>query len=103
MPQGPNVLSCLLSSENRLEFGNQWCKRVVSELDEENANSKPTAFNVADPCQEGESAPSKRQVSPDKLYLVVLLRNCFVDTILKSQEKTLSQGDRGDPEKLRHE
>ena len=50
--------------------------------------------NVADPCQEWESAPSKRQVSQDKLYHVSLLRNRFVDTILKAQEKTLSQGDR---------
>jgi len=78
-------------------------KRAVSELDEENANSKPTPANVADPCQEGESAPSERQVSPDKLYRAALLRNRFVDTILKAQEKTLSQGDRGDPEKLRRE
>ena len=26
---------------------------AVSELDEENANSKPTPANVTDPCQEG--------------------------------------------------
>lgn len=78
-------------------------KRAVSELDEENANSKPIPANVTDPCQEGESAPSERQVSPDKLYRAAFLRNRFVDTILKAQEKTLSQGDRGDPEKLRRE
>lgn len=78
-------------------------KRAVSELDEENANSKPTPANVADPCQEGESAPSERQVSPDKRYRAALLRNRFADTILKAQEKTFNQGDRGDPEKLRRE
>ncbi|KAH9329584.1 hypothetical protein KI387_001692, partial [Taxus chinensis] len=78
-------------------------KRPVSELDEENANSKPTSVTEIDRHQEGESAPSERQVSPDKLYRAALLRSRFADTILKAQEKTLKQGDRGDPEKLRRE
>jgi len=39
----------------------------------------------------GESAPSERQVSPDKLYRAALLRSRFADTILKAQEKTLDK------------
>lgn len=78
-------------------------KRAVSELDEENTNSKPTSAIETEHHQEGESAPSERQVSPDKLYRAALLRSRFADTILKAQEKTLNQGDRGDPEKLRRE
>ncbi|KAJ8449604.1 hypothetical protein Cgig2_005626 [Carnegiea gigantea] len=41
--------------------------------------------------KEGESAPSERQVSPDKLYRAALLRSRFADTILKAQEKTLDK------------
>jgi len=39
----------------------------------------------------GESAPSKRQVSPEKLYRAALLRNRFADTILKAREKALEK------------
>lgn len=39
----------------------------------------------------GENAPSKKQVSPDKLYRAALLRSRFADTILKAQEKTLEK------------
>ncbi|RDX83731.1 Transcription factor GTE10, partial [Mucuna pruriens] len=53
--------------------------------------------------QEGENAPSKKQVSPEKLYRAALLRNRFADTILKAQEKALEKGDKRDPEKLRME
>ncbi|KAE9587430.1 hypothetical protein Lal_00031825 [Lupinus albus] len=53
--------------------------------------------------QEGESAPSQRQVSPEKLYRAALLRNRFADTILKAQEKTLEKDEKRDPEKLRME
>lgn len=53
--------------------------------------------------KEGESAPSERQVSPDKLYRAALLRSRFADTILKAQEKTLDKGEKRDPEKLRLE
>ncbi|KAK7282013.1 hypothetical protein RIF29_10477 [Crotalaria pallida] len=53
--------------------------------------------------QEGESAPSQRQVSPDKLYRAALLRNRFADTILKAQEKTLEKDEKRDPEKIRIE
>ena len=38
----------------------------------------------------GESAPSERQVSPDKLYRAAFLRNRFVDTILKAQVLSFS-------------
>ncbi|TYI12549.1 hypothetical protein ES332_A09G285200v1 [Gossypium tomentosum] len=50
-----------------------------------------------------ESAPSERQVSPEKLYRAALLRNRFADTILKAREKALEKGEKGDPEKLRME
>ncbi|PKA62328.1 Transcription factor GTE9 [Apostasia shenzhenica] len=53
--------------------------------------------------QEGENAPSERQVSPDKLYRAALLRSRFADTILKAREKTLDQGKKKDPENLRRE
>ncbi|XP_022921708.1 transcription factor GTE10-like isoform X1 [Cucurbita moschata] len=53
--------------------------------------------------EEGESAPSKRQVSPDRLYRAALLRNRFADTILKAREKALEKGEKRDPEKVRME
>ncbi|KAF9667989.1 hypothetical protein SADUNF_Sadunf15G0080200 [Salix dunnii] len=69
------------------------------ELDTE---GKPVAAE-ADGHQEGESAPSKRQVSPEKLYRAALLRSRFADTILKAREKALEKGEKCDPEKLRKE
>lgn len=39
----------------------------------------------------GDSGATERQVSPDKLYRVAILKNRFVDTILKAREKTLTQ------------
>ncbi|KAJ6374445.1 hypothetical protein OIU78_030046 [Salix suchowensis] len=51
----------------------------------------------------GESAPSKRQVSPEKLYRAALLRSRFADTILKAREKALEKGEKCDPEKLQKE
>lgn len=36
----------------------------------------------------GESAPSERQVSPEKRYRAALLIGRFADTILKAREKT---------------
>ncbi|XWS37139.1 hypothetical protein CRYUN_Cryun19dG0017600 [Craigia yunnanensis] len=50
-----------------------------------------------------ESAPSERQVSPEKFYRAALLRNRFADTILKAREKALEKDEKGDPEKLRME
>jgi hypothetical protein len=41
--------------------------------------------------QDGDSGPTERQVSPDKLYRVAILKNRFLDTILKAREKTLTQ------------
>lgn len=77
-------------------------KRAVSVLDEENAQPKATVSET-DTHQEGESAPPERQVSPDKQIRAALLRSRFAETILKAQEKTLNQGNKGDPEKLRRE
>ncbi|GMY15060.1 transcription factor GTE10-like isoform X1 [Fagus crenata] len=71
-------------------------------LVEQNSQSKPISAE-ADDHQEGESAPSERQVSPEKLYRAALLRSRFADTILKAREKALEKGEKGDPEKLRIE
>ncbi|GMH23439.1 hypothetical protein Nepgr_025282 [Nepenthes gracilis] len=53
--------------------------------------------------REEESAPSEKQISPEKLYRAALLRSRFADTILKAQEKTLEKVEKQDPEKLRLE
>ncbi|CAL9121323.1 unnamed protein product [Musa acuminata var. zebrina] len=84
---------------NPLDFNRTWSGLSQSEKD-----AHPRSLLVeADECQEGEHAPSERQVSPQKLYRAALLRSRFADTILKAREKTLHQGDKGDPEKLRRE
>lgn len=44
------------------------------------------AYNII-----GESAPSERQVSPEKQYRAALLRSRFADTILKAREKALEK------------
>ncbi|XP_026386106.1 transcription factor GTE9-like isoform X2 [Papaver somniferum] len=76
----------------------------VSGLDQVEQCSLPKPPSVeVDSRQDGESAPPERQVSPDKLYRAAVLRNRFADTILKAREKTLNQGEKGDPEKLRRE
>lgn len=60
--------------------------------------------SLSDDChQEGENAPTERQISPEKLYRAALLKSRFADTILKAREKTLDKVDKGDPEKLRRE
>ncbi|KAJ4960647.1 hypothetical protein NE237_020557 [Protea cynaroides] len=69
---------------------------------EQNPQTRPVSVET-DGHQEGESAPSERQVSPDKLYRAALLRSRFADTILKAREKALDQGEKGDPEKLQRE
>ncbi|KAJ7945737.1 Transcription factor like [Quillaja saponaria] len=69
---------------------------------EQNSEFMPNA-NEAVGHQEGESAPSERQVSPEKLYRAALLRNRFADTILKAREKALEKGEKLDPDKLRIE
>ncbi|KAK7260637.1 hypothetical protein RIF29_26857 [Crotalaria pallida] len=76
----------------------------VSGLDqlEDNSQHMPSSFD-SDCHQDGDSGAIERQVSPDKLYRAALLKNRFADTILKAREKTLVQGEKGDPEKLRRE
>ncbi|KAF6173684.1 hypothetical protein GIB67_000586 [Kingdonia uniflora] len=76
----------------------------VSGLDqlEQTSQARPVSVE-AESRQEGESAPFERQVSPEKLYRAALLRNRFADTILKAREKTIIQGEKGDPDKLRRE
>lgn len=75
----------------------------LSGLDQlEQIIQKPNSVE-SDCHHDGESALNERQLSPDKLYRAALLRNRFADTILKAREKTLNEGEKGDPEKLRRE
>lgn len=75
----------------------------VSGLDQlEQISQKPNSIE-SDCHQDGESALNERQVSPEKRYRAAVLKNRFADTILKAREKTLNQGEKGDPEKLRRE
>ncbi|GMH16741.1 hypothetical protein Nepgr_018582 [Nepenthes gracilis] len=83
------------------EIGRKQSQNGSSQADQ-NPETKPPTIKVDDH-KEGESAPSERQVSPEKLYRAALLRSRFVDTILKAQEKTLEKGEKLDPEKLRLE
>ncbi|KAJ4786594.1 Transcription factor GTE8 [Rhynchospora pubera] len=52
---------------------------------------------------DGDNGSADRPVSPGKQYRAALLRGRFADTILKAREKTLDQGAKKDPEKLRRE
>ncbi|GFZ19112.1 bromodomain and extraterminal domain protein 9 [Actinidia rufa] len=75
----------------------------VSGLDQlEQVSQKPNCVE-SDCHQDGESAPNERQVSPQKLYRAAVLKERFADTIWKAREKTINQGEKGDPEKLRRE
>ncbi|XP_062109059.1 transcription factor GTE8-like [Humulus lupulus] len=69
---------------------------------EQPSEQKPGSIE-SDSCQDVDSAPTGRRVSPDKQYRAALLKNRFADTILRAREKTLNDGDKGDPEKLRRE
>ncbi|PQM40126.1 hypothetical protein Pyn_24184 [Prunus yedoensis var. nudiflora] len=69
---------------------------------EQSSQQKPSPVE-SDCCQDGDSAPTERPVSPEKQYRAAVLKNRFADTILRAREKTLNQGDKGDPEKLRRE
>ncbi|KAH6791001.1 hypothetical protein C2S51_006007 [Perilla frutescens var. frutescens] len=75
----------------------------ASELDHlEHGSVKPCSSD-SDGQVDGEGAQGERPVSPDKLYRAAILKKRFLDTILKAREKTLSQDDKMDPEKLRRE
>lgn len=74
----------------------------LGELGEGEQGTRSMQVSVeGDGHQEGESAPSERQVSPEKRYRAALLIGRFADTILKAREKTLAKDDKQDPEKLR--
>ncbi|XP_057766919.1 transcription factor GTE8-like isoform X1 [Salvia miltiorrhiza] len=74
----------------------------ASELDHlEHGSVKPSSSDSDGQVDEG--AQDDRQVSPDKLYRAAILKNRFLDTILKAREKTLTQDEKMDPEKLRRE
>ncbi|XVF60097.1 hypothetical protein PTKIN_Ptkin08bG0016400 [Pterospermum kingtungense] len=78
--------------------------QCISGLDQLEQASQPKPSSLeSDSHQDGDSAPTERQISPEKLYRAALLKNRFADTILKAREKTLTQDEKGDPEKLRRE
>lgn len=88
----------------RSQGANRHGKGLKVGADQAEPNAHRTAVSVTtNGSLEGENAPSERQVSPDKLYRAALLRSRFADTILKAREKTLDQGERRDPERLRQE
>ncbi|XP_023530517.1 transcription factor GTE8 isoform X1 [Cucurbita pepo subsp. pepo] len=66
----------------------------------EQTSGKPSSTE-SDCNQDGNY--SDKRVSPERLYRAALLKNRFADTILRAKEKTMTQGDKGDPEKLRRE
>ncbi|XP_076942610.1 transcription factor GTE9-like [Bidens hawaiensis] len=76
-------------------------KITVSASD--HAEQKPNSNESDSQKDDGDSAPSGRPVSPDKLYRAALLKGRFADTILKAREKTFNQDEKADPEKLRRE
>ncbi|XP_061359791.1 transcription factor GTE10-like [Gastrolobium bilobum] len=99
------VGSGLTSDQNRGEPGNSETRMDSMNVDnqvEQSSQTKPVTIEP-ESCQEGESAASKRQVSPEKLYRAALLRSRFADTILKAREKALEKVEKRDPEKLRIE
>ncbi|CAK7328257.1 unnamed protein product [Dovyalis caffra] len=76
----------------------------VSGLDQLEQTSQEKLSSVESDCHpDGESAPSDSQVSLEKRIRHAMIKNRFADIILKAKEKTLSQGDKGDPKKLRRE
>ncbi|KAI3725953.1 hypothetical protein L1987_65749 [Smallanthus sonchifolius] len=79
--------------------------RSISASDhvEQFSQQKPNSIESDSQKDDGDSDPSERQVSPDKLYRAALLKNRFADTILKAREKTFNQDEKADPEKLRLE
>ncbi|CAO2827033.1 unnamed protein product [Amaranthus hypochondriacus] len=83
------------------DVGRNTSRSSLSQVDQ-SSQTKPLLIEV-DGHKDGESAPSEKQVSPDKLYRAALLRSRFADTILKAQEKTLEKVETRDPEKLRLE
>ncbi|CAI8597550.1 unnamed protein product [Vicia faba] len=102
---GENIGPGLTYDQNRGDPGNP-----VTGNDSNNPGSQvdqsletKTVTIESESHQDGESAASKRQVSPEKLYRAALLRSRFADTIFKAQEKALEKDDKRDPEKLRIE
>ncbi|KAL9691780.1 hypothetical protein QQ045_012206 [Rhodiola kirilowii] len=92
--------------DGKITDGNQMNGNTsISGLDHVEAMSqqKPSPVDSDRHQDGGESAPTDRQMSPDKLYRAALLKNRFADTILKAREKTLKEGEKIDPEQLRRE
>ncbi|XP_014489995.1 transcription factor GTE10 isoform X2 [Vigna radiata var. radiata] len=100
-----NVGSGLTLDQNKGDPGNSDTGKDSTNVGGQVEQTSQSKLVASEPesHQEGESAASKRQVSPEKLYRAALLRSRFADTILKAQEKALEKDEKRDPEKLRLE
>ncbi|RZC17333.1 Transcription factor GTE10 isoform B [Glycine soja] len=100
-----NVGFDLTSDQNKGDPGNSETGKDSTNVGGQVEQSSQSGHVATEPesHQDGESAASKRQVSPEKLYRAALLRSRFADTILKAQEKALEKDEKRDPEKLRIE
>ncbi|KAL3685919.1 hypothetical protein R1sor_003941 [Riccia sorocarpa] len=78
--------------------------RDVAEVQEEPLPAKLPLASQQD-TRESQESQTERQLSPEKLLRAALLRGRFADTILKAQEKTLTQNknEKLDPEKVKRD
>ncbi|KAL2653949.1 hypothetical protein R1flu_022077 [Riccia fluitans] len=78
--------------------------RNVAEAQEEPVLAKLPLASQQD-SRDSQESQMERQLSPEKLLRAALLRGRFADTILKAQEKTLTQNknEKLDPEKVKRD
>ncbi|GMI76821.1 global transcription factor group E8 [Hibiscus trionum] len=97
----PEAVDSGAQFDKKTSIDNLHKNQCMGGLDRLEQTSQPKPSSVeSDGCQDGDSAPTERQISPEKLYRAALLKKRFADTIIKAREKALTQGDKGDPEKL---
>ncbi|XWS32669.1 hypothetical protein CRYUN_Cryun22dG0009700 [Craigia yunnanensis] len=77
--------------------------KVLEAVDSEAQLDKKTECISGLDQLERTSQPKPSSVESDSHQDAALLKNRFADTILKAREKTLTQGDKGEPEKLHRE
>ncbi|KAH1128702.1 hypothetical protein J1N35_000080 [Gossypium stocksii] len=104
----PKVLEAVDSGnqlDEKTSADNPLDRNECNGFDQLEQTSQAKSSSVESDChQDGDSAPNERPVSPEKRYRAAILKNRFADTILKAREKALTtQGEKGDPEKLRRE
>ncbi|XP_042457710.1 transcription factor GTE9-like [Zingiber officinale] len=86
-------------NQDRSDLSNQNDgSRIPNRTDQQLEDPYPRLDSV-----EAEQNLEGNNASSEKLYRAAVLKNRFADTILKAREKTLDQGEKRDPEKLRQE